>query len=112
MIAAGGALEKAGSEVAVKVASTAGVKMLKMYLKGSVLKTIKAMFQKIGINFTRKSLEKSLPFGVGIAISSTANFGMTKYVGHVATKWFTIEQETRLSEKTIIGNDNQTIISN
>jgi hypothetical protein len=48
--------------VAVKVASTAGVKMLKMYLKGATLETLKAMFKKIGINFTRKSLEKSLPF--------------------------------------------------
>ncbi|BBV85997.1 hypothetical protein [Enterobacter kobei] len=110
LIAAGGALEKAGSEVAVKVASTAGVKMLKMYLKGAALETIKAMFKKIGINFTRKSLEKALPFGVGIAISSTANYGMTKYVGHVATKWFTIEQETRLKENVTINNDNQEIV--
>lgn len=112
LIAAGGSLEKAGSEVAVKVASTAGVKMLKMYLKGATLETLKAMFKKIGINFTRKSLEKSLPFGVGIAISSTANYGMTKYVGHVATKWFTIEQETRHSESIIIDSDNQTTIVN
>jgi len=105
LIAAGGALEKAGSEVAVKVASNAGVKMLKMYLQGAVLTSIKSMFKKIGITFTRKSLEKSLPFGVGIAISSTANYGMTKYVGHVATQWFTIEQETRMTEENIIDNN-------
>lgn len=111
LIASAGALEKTGSEVAVRVASKAGVKMLKMYLKGAALVTIKAMFKKIGINFTRKALEKALPFGVGIAISSTANYGMTKYVGHVATKWLTIEQETRNSETIIIDNDNQKIVA-
>lgn len=112
LIASAGALEKAGSEVAVRVASKAGVKMLKMYLKGAALEAIKAMFKKIGISFTRKALEKALPFGVGIAISSTANYGMTKYVGYVATKWLTIEQETRNSETIIIDNDSQKIVAN
>lgn len=95
LIAAGGTLEKLGSETVVKIASNAGVKMLKMYLKGSALIVIKEMFKKIGINFSRKALEKSLPFGVGVVISSSANYMLAKYVGKVATKWFTIEQESR-----------------
>ncbi|RNW02709.1 hypothetical protein CAG37_023500 [Serratia nematodiphila] len=95
LIAAGGTLEKLGSETVVKIASNAGVKMLKMYLKGPALIVIKEMFKKIGINFSRKALEKSLPFGVGVVISSSANYMLAKYVGNVATKWFTIEQESR-----------------
>lgn len=100
LIAAGGALEKAGSEVAVQLASKAGVNMLKMYLKGPVLVTIKELFMKIGFNFTRKALEKSLPFGIGVAISSSANYALTRYVGYVATQWFTIELDSR-EEKAV-----------
>lgn len=95
LIASFGALEKIGSGAAIQVGSKAGVKMLKMYLKNAVLQTVKEMFKKIGINFTRKALEKALPFGIGVVISSSVNYALARYVGKVATQWFTIEQEER-----------------
>lgn len=91
LLAAGGALEKAGEQAAVQLASKAGVKMLRQYLRGAVLQAIKELFKKLGIVFTRKALEKALPFGVGVAIGSSFNYAMTKYVGTTAKDWLTID---------------------
>jgi uncharacterized protein (DUF697 family) len=93
LIAAGGALEQTGTRVVGQVASKAGVKMLRQYLKGAALVAVKEMFKKIGITFTRKALEKALPFGVGVVIGSSANYALTKYVGHQAKKWFIIDRQ-------------------
>ena len=91
LLAAGGALEKAGEQAAVQLASKAGVKMLKQYLRGAVLQAIKEMFKKLGIVFTRKALEKALPFGVGVIIGGTFNYALTRYVGNTAREWFAID---------------------
>jgi hypothetical protein len=94
LIAAGGALEKAGEEIGVKLASKAGVRLLRQYLKGATLQAIKAFFRRIGIIFTRKALEKALPFGVGVFIGSSANYALTRYVGAQAKEWFVIDRQT------------------
>lgn len=91
LLAAGGALEKAGEQAAVQLASKAGVKMLKQYPRGAVLQAIKEMFKKLGIVFTRKALEKALPFGVGVVIGGTFNYALTTYVGKTAREWFAID---------------------
>ena len=93
LIAAGGTLEKAGTEVATQIGSKAGVSMLRQYLKGAALQVLKQFFRRIGIIFTRKALEKALPFGVGVAFSAGANYVMTKYVGGVAIRWFVLDRE-------------------
>ncbi|QRK06754.1 hypothetical protein JQX13_42915 [Archangium violaceum] len=93
LIAAGGALEKAGEELGVKIASKAGVRLLRQYLKGAALQAVKAFFRRIGIVFTRKALERALPFGVGVFIGSSANYALTKYVGAQAKEWFIIDRE-------------------
>lgn len=93
LIAAGGTLEKAGVVGGSKIATRAGVSMLRQYLKGAALQTVKELFKKIGITFTRKAAEKALPFGIGVVISSTANYALTRYVGKQATKWFELDAE-------------------
>lgn len=93
MIASGGALNKAGTEAATRIGSKAGVKMLQRYLRGATLQAVKQMFRKVGITFTRKSMERSLPFGIGVALGGAANYGLTRYVGSEATQWFVLDAQ-------------------
>lgn len=93
LIAAGGTLEKAGVEASTRIASKAGVTMLRQYLKGAALQTVKQLFKRVGITFTRKAIEKAVPFGVGVAIGAGANLALTKYVGRSAKRWFVIERD-------------------
>lgn len=65
-------------------ASKAFVKMTQQYLKGATLQAVKEIFKKVGITFTRKAVEKAIPFGVGIVIGFSANKGLTWYVGSKA----------------------------
>lgn len=88
MVAACGVVERSGERFAAEVASKAGVKMLKQYLRGAALQTLKELFRKVGIVFTRKALEKALPFGIGVVVGSSFNYGMTRYVGHTAKGFF------------------------
>jgi uncharacterized protein (DUF697 family) len=92
LIAAGGALEKAGVSTGTKVGSKAGVRLLKQILRGAALKAVKGAFRKVGITFTRKALEKALPFGVGVAVTGGADYVLTRYVGKQAKKWFVIDR--------------------
>ena len=91
LLAAGGAIEKAGEQAAVKLASEAGVRMVRQYLKGAVLQAVKEFFKKLGIVFTRKALEKALPFGIGVVIGGSFNYALTRYVGATAKSWFIID---------------------
>jgi hypothetical protein len=93
LIAAGSTLQQAGVEGATVIGSKAGVKMLQQYLKGSTLIFVKEMFKRVGITFTRKALEKVVPFGVGVAIGSSANALLVKYVGGQAMDWFVIDRD-------------------
>lgn len=94
LLAAGGALEKAGVEAGTRLASQAGVRMLRQYLRGAALKTIKELFKQLGVVFTRKALEKAVPFGVGVALGSGANYYLTRYVGQQAITWFRLDRDT------------------
>jgi len=100
LIAAGGALEKAGEQMGVKIASKAGVRLLREYLKGAALQAVKEFFKRIGIIFTRKALEKALPFGIGVVIGGTANYALTRYVGTQAKEWFVLDREMPESESS------------
>ncbi|RCK54197.1 hypothetical protein TH25_02435 [Thalassospira profundimaris] len=81
LIAGLGALSHAAQEGGKQVGSKALVKMSQQYLTKGVLVAIKEVFKKIGITFTRKALEKSIPFGVGVVIGFSVNKGMTYYIG-------------------------------
>ncbi len=95
LISGGATISKFGGKEATRIASQAGVKLIKKYLTGATLQTIKEMFKKIGITFTRKALEKALPFGIGVVIGAGTNFAFTKYVGYQANKWFIIDRDER-----------------
>lgn len=103
IIAAGGSLEKFGVEVGTTIASKAGVNFVRQYLKGAALQAVKEMFKRIGITFTRKALEKAIPFGVGVVLGSSANYALTKYVGGAALGWFTTDRD--MGNKPIIEKD-------
>jgi hypothetical protein len=92
LIAAGGAIEKAGEQLGVKLASKAGVRLLREYLKGAALQAVKAFFRRVGIIFTRKAMEKALPFGVGVVIGGSANYALTRYIGAQAKEWFVLDR--------------------
>ncbi|MHA3080171.1 EcsC family protein [Acinetobacter sp. ANC 5502] len=93
LIAGLGALEQAGTAEATKLASKAGLKMVDQYLRKATLETLKQIFKTIGINFTKASLKKALPFGIGVAISSSTNYVLTKYIGKQALAWFILDAE-------------------
>ena len=79
---------------ATKIASAAGVKILRQQLKGSSLRITTQAFKRVGIVFTRKSVEKAIPFGVGAVIGGGVNAGLTTYVGHQARKWLELDATT------------------
>ena len=97
LVAFSATIEKTAGPAVSKGASKAAVTVLQKYLKGAVLTTLKQMLKKIGINFTRKSLEKAIPFGVGIVVSYQLNKVLTRYVGRQAKvifqTWDTVEPE-------------------
>lgn len=88
IIALYGSLEQMGSTSATKLASQAGVRMIKQYLKGPTLQVIKELFKKIGITFTQKAAAKVIPFGIGVVVGGTANYALTRYVGKTARDTF------------------------
>lgn len=88
IIALYGSLEQMGSTSATKLASQAGVRMVKQYLKGPTLQVIKELFKKIGITFTQKAAAKVIPFGIGVVVGGAANYALTKYVGKTARDTF------------------------
>lgn len=83
------ALKGSGKEMTKR----AFVKVVKQYLSGSTLIAVKEIFKKVGINFTRKSIEKAIPFGVGVIIGFSANKGLTWYVGTKAKDFFSLTEE-------------------
>lgn len=90
LLALCGTLEKAGAAQGTSIATKAGVKMLRMYLRGPILVVIKEAFKKIGITLTRKQIERAIPF-VGVPISGATSFAFTRFIGWNAQKWMEID---------------------
>ena len=84
-----------GVDGTTQLANKAGVRMLQQYLKGAALVAAKQAFERVGVTFTRVALEKALPFGVGVAVSSTANYALTSYVGRTTICWFVLDAEVK-----------------
>ena len=91
LIAATGTAQRAGVKTGARIGSQAGVRMLRQYLKGTALQAVKQAFRRAGVTFTRKAVEKAIPFGVGAVIGGAANYGLTRYVGRQAKQWFIID---------------------
>ena len=93
LIVAGlGAISEAAKEGGKSVGSKAFVKLVQENLKGATLQAIKEIFKTVGITFSRKALEKAIPFGVGVVIGFSANKGLTWYVGTKARDFFSVEE--------------------
>lgn len=91
LIVAGlGAINQAAKKGGQAVSSNAFIKMTQQYLKGATLQAVKQIFKKVGITFTRKAVEKAIPFGVGVIIGFSANKGLTWYVGSKAKDFFKV----------------------
>ncbi|MFQ2221435.1 EcsC family protein [Aeromonas enteropelogenes] len=94
LIVAGlGTINEAAKEGGKEVTKQAFIKMTQQYLKGATLAAVKEIFKKVGITFTRKAVEKSIPFGVGVVIGFSANKGLTWYVGTKAKDFFSFTEE-------------------
>ena len=90
IVAGLGAINEAAKEGGKAVGTKAFVKMTQQYLKGATLQAVKEIFKKVGVTFTRKAVEKSIPFGVGVIIGFSANKGLTWYVGNKAKDFFAV----------------------
>ncbi|WP_226675686.1 EcsC family protein [Rossellomorea aquimaris] len=88
LVAGFGVLNEAAKKGAIDIGGKALGNMAKQYLKGPTLVGVKEVFKKVGLKFTRKALEKSIPFGVGVVIGFSANKGLTWYVGKKARDFF------------------------
>lgn len=76
------------SKGAKAIDSAAFAKMAQQYLKGATFKAVKEIFTQVGMVFTRKVAEKSIPFGVGVAVGFSANKGRAWYIGNKARDFF------------------------
>ena len=90
IIAGLGAINEAAKEGGKAVGTKAFVKMTQQYLKGATLQAVKEIFKKVGVTFTRKAVEKAIPFGIGVIIGFSANKGLTWYVGNKAKDFFAV----------------------
>ena len=91
IIAGLGAINETAKEGGKSLGSKAFIALVKKHLKGATLQTVKEIFKKVGITFTRKALEKSIPFGIGVIIGFSANKGLTWYVGSKAQDFFSAD---------------------
>jgi hypothetical protein len=88
LVAGLGVLNNAAKKGSAEIGSKAMVKMVQQYLKGPTLVAVKEVFKKVGLTFTRKALEKAIPFGVGVVIGFSANKGLIWYVGKKARDFY------------------------
>ncbi|MGU3815328.1 hypothetical protein [Vibrio diabolicus] len=88
LIAGLGAISEAAKEGGKTLGSKAFVKLVQEHLKGATLQAVKEIFKRLGITFTRKALEKAIPFGIGVVVGFSANKGITWYVGSKAKDFF------------------------
>ncbi|MDN3436492.1 EcsC family protein [Planococcus sp. APC 3900] len=88
LVAAFGVMNEAAKKGVAGFGAQSLKKMVQQYLKGPTLVAVKAAFKKVGVTFTRKALEKGIPFGVGVVVGTSSNKVLTLYVGKKAKDFF------------------------
>lgn len=88
LIAAFGVINEAAKKGVSEVGAQALKRMVQQYLKGPTLVAVKEVFKKVGVVFTRKALEKAIPFGIGAVVGASSNKLLTVYVGKKAKDFF------------------------
>ncbi|MDD7913812.1 hypothetical protein [Polaribacter ponticola] len=96
MIAGLGAVSEASKEGGKQLGTKAFINIVRQNLKGSTLIAVKEIFKKVGITFTRKAVEKAIPFGIGVVIGFSANKGLTYYVGNKVKGFFLLKEEPEI----------------
>jgi hypothetical protein len=91
LIAGLGAISEAAKEGGKSIGSKAFIKIVQENLKGATLTAVKEVFKKVGITFARSSLQKAIPFGVGVVIGFSVNKGLSWYIGSKARDFFIAE---------------------
>ena len=94
IIAGLGTINDAVKDSGKQIGSKAFIALAQQYLKGASLQVVQDIFKKVGIKFTRKAIEKAIPFGVGAVIGFTANKGLTWYVGRKAKDFFAVGDQS------------------
>jgi hypothetical protein len=90
LVAGLGAINQTLQQGGKQLGARAFVNVVRQYLKGSVLVAIKEVFKRVGVTFTRKALEKAIPFGVGIIVGASFNTAFTTYIGDRANYFFSV----------------------
>jgi len=88
LLAASGNLQEGARKSATAVGTKAVTNLVKENLKGALLRAVKTAFAKLGLRFSRKALEKSIPLFVGVFVSMTANKGLTHVLGKTVQTFF------------------------
>ncbi len=92
LLALVGVLEGAGEPGALKLGTKAGVAVIRRTLQGAALQVANRLLIAIGIRFSRKTLERAIPLGVGVSLGAGMNYGLTRFVGTRAIAWFSFER--------------------
>lgn len=93
LVAGLGTVAQGAKEGGKAASSKAFIAMVQSNLKGPLLHAIKELFKKIGITFTRKAVEKAIPFGIGIIVGAGMNKALTCYVGGKAMDFFKVAEK-------------------
>ncbi len=88
IVAGLGAINEAGKRAGETIGTKAFSSIIEKSLKSSTVQATKEIFKKVGITFTQKAVEKSIPLGVGVVIGFSANKSMTYYIGRKAKGFF------------------------
>ena len=86
--------QRVGTKIFKEKAAGMTIRVLRQYLRGATLKALKEIFKMVGIVFTRKALEKIVPV-IGIPISALANLVLTRYIGKMAKKKYSMDMSLK-----------------
>jgi hypothetical protein len=88
VIASLGAIKGAVASGAQQIGTRAFTALVQRYLQGATLSTAKHLFRRVGVTFSRRALEKAIPFGIGVVLSAGSNKALTVFVGHRVNAYF------------------------
>lgn len=85
MIVAGlGTLTELSKKGAREIGEKAFSTMVEKTLKDNTKQALIQIFKRLGVELSQKSMQKAIPFGVGMLVSFGVNKAVTKYVGFKA----------------------------
>jgi hypothetical protein len=96
-LAAAATLNNVGAQKLTKRGSKVAVRLTEHFLKGATLQTIKALFRKLGLRFTRRAMQRFLPFGIGLVLCAGANAVFMKLAGEAVRQHFAEEAQATVA---------------